>query len=478
MARMGRLLAKTGSWRSLSWALLPAILALAAPLVMGRLGPLFAADANIPSPDVETAAERGYRWLTTKPYIPIAHDQDVFDDLWRVWEEPLRTKAAKATVEERRKMAFSRYGLTESPNLPGPVAMQYVDAGHGGWAINCLSCHGGKVLGKSMPGLPNSHYAMQTFSDEVRMIKARQGKLSAIELAAASFPMGNSNGTTNAVMFGVALGFLRDENLNMRPADALPSFVHHDMDAPPWWNVKKKTYLYIDGFAPKSHRSLMQFLLVPQNDAAKFREWENDFKDLYAWIESLEPPKYPFEINHALADKGRAIFEWNCSSCHGTYGEKWTYPNKLVPIEEVGTDRVRLDALTPVQRYGYQVSWFGALDDKKVVTDPGGYVAPPLDGIWASAPYLHNGAVPTLWHLFHADQRPTVWQRSEDGYDQEKIGLEVTTMTELPRAATTGRDKRRYFDTRLFGKSSEGHTFPEALDEPEKQAVIEYLKTL
>ena len=98
--------------------------------------------------------------------------------------------------------------------------------------------------------------------------------------------MGNSNGTTNAVMFGVALGFLRDENLNMRPADALPSFVHHDMDAPPWWNVKKKTYLYIDGFAPKSHRSLMQFLLVPQNDAAKFREWENDFKDLYAWIES------------------------------------------------------------------------------------------------------------------------------------------------------------------------------------------------
>jgi hypothetical protein len=334
------------------------------------------------------------------------------------------------------------------------------------------------VLGKSMPGLPNSHFAMQTFNDEVRMIKARQGKLTAFELAAAPFPMGNSNGTTNAVMFGVALGFLRDENLNMRPADSAPSFTHHDMDAPPWWNVKKKTYLYIDGFAPKSHRSLMQFLLVPQNDAAKFREWEADFKDLYAWIESLEPPKYPFEIDHALAGKGRAIFEQNCSSCHGTYGEKWTYPNKLVPIEEVGTDRVRLDSLSPEQRYGYQLSWFGQLDDKKVVTNPGGYVAPPLDGIWASAPYLHNGAVPTLWHLFHESERPVVWQRTEDGYDQQKVGLEVTTMTDLPATATTGRDKRRYFDTRLFGKSSGGHTFPEALDEPEKQAVIEYLKTL
>ena len=86
--------------------------------------------------------------------------------------------------------------------------------------------------------------------------------------------------------------------------------------------------------------------------------------------------------------------------------------------------------------------------------------------------------MPTLWHLFHADARPVVWQRSEDGYDQEKTGLEVTTMTELPVTAITGREKRRYFDTRLFGKSSEGHTFPEALDEPEKQAVIEYLKTL
>ncbi len=222
----------------------------------------------------------------------------------------------------------------------------------------------------------------------------------------------------------------------------------------------------------------MQFLLVPQNDGAKFREWEADFKDLYAWIESLEPPKYPFEINHGLADKGRAIFEQNCGSCHGTYGEKWTYPNKLVAIEEVGTDRVRLDALSPEQRYGYQLSWFGQLDDKKVVTNPGGYVAPPLDGIWASAPYLHNGSVPTLWHLFHSDDRPVVWQRTEDGYDQDKVGLEVTTMSELPATAKTGRDKRRYFDTRLFGKSSVGHTFPDALDEPEKQAVMEYLKTL
>jgi hypothetical protein len=449
--------------------------ALVAVVLLGP-GPAAAADASDSA--AETAAQRGYQYLTTKSYIPVAHDQEVFDNLWRLWEEPLRSQAAKATVEERRHMAFSRYGLTASPDHAGPVPMQYVDAGHGGWSINCLACHGGKVLGRAIPGLPNSHFAMQTFTDEVRSLKVKQGKLSAIELATAPFPMGNSNGTTNAVMFGVALGFLRDENLNMRVPDAAPEFVHHDMDAPPWWNVKKKTYLYIDGFAPKSHRALMQFLLVPQNDAAKFQAWEDDFKDLYAWIESLEPPKYPWPLNQDLASQGRVLFEQTCSRCHGTYGEQWTYPNKLVPIDEVGTDRVRLDALSPIQRAGYELSWFGQLDDKKVIPDPGGYVAPPLDGIWASAPYLHNGAVPTLWHLFHADNRPVVWQRSEDGYDADKVGLEVTTMDGLPAGTTDPKQKRRYFDTRLFGKSSQGHTFPEEFNEAEKQAVIEYLKTL
>ena len=228
-----------------TWLLAIVIVALAL-----RSRPVSAGDASVPAS--ETAAQRGYRNLTTKVYLPTAHDQSVFDDLWKIWEEPLRNQAAKATVEERRRMAFSRYGLTESPDRAGPVAMQYVDDGHGGWVMNCLSCHGGKVLGKSIPGLPNSHFAMQTFSDEVRSVKAKQGKLSALELAAAPFPMGSSNGTTNAVMFGVALGFLRDENLNLRVPDAQPTFVHHDMDAPPWWNVKKKTYLYIDGFAPRA----------------------------------------------------------------------------------------------------------------------------------------------------------------------------------------------------------------------------------
>ena len=397
----------------------------------------------------ETPAQRGYRLLTTKAYLPADFDQDIFDELWKVWEEPARTIAGKSTPAERRKMAFSRYGLTEAPEGDRATAMQYVDDGKKGWVMNCMACHGGKVEGRAIPGLPNSHYAMQTLADEVRSVKLKQGKLSPLEVAAAAFPMGGSNGTTNAVMFGVALGYLRDEDLNVRIPQGPPPFVHHDMDAPPWWNVKKKTYLYMDGFSPKSHRALMQFLMIPQNGPENFRKWEADFKDIYAWIESLEAAKISaYAIDQDLAAKGHKIFDQSCSRCHGTYGEKWTYPNKMVPIDEVGTDRVRLDALTVPQRMGYERNWFNSYGEKKVVGDPDGYIAPPLDGVWASAPYLHNGSVPTLWHLFHASERPVVWQRTEDGYDQQKVGLEVTTMQDLPADV-----KRRQAEASLFRHS-------------------------
>src|SRR3954463_11088167 len=77
-------------------------------------------------PAEETPAQRGYRLLTTKTYLSPDFDQDVFDDLWRTWEEPLRSQAERATREERRRMAFSRYGLTPAPGSQGPGSLQYV----------------------------------------------------------------------------------------------------------------------------------------------------------------------------------------------------------------------------------------------------------------------------------------------------------------------------------------------------------------
>jgi hypothetical protein len=139
---------------------------------------------------------------------------------------------------------------------------------------------------------------------------------------------------------------------------------------------------------------------------------------------------------------------------------------------------MRLQATTVEGRRQYHESWFGDYGHKDTILDPGGYVAPPLDGIWASAPYLHNGSVPTLWHLLHPQERPAIWLRTEDGYDRQRVGLDVETFEKPPADVTTDAQRRRYFSTRRPGKSAAGHNYPDELSEAEKRAVLEYLKTL
>lgn len=430
--------------------------------------------------DESASAQRGWRLLRTAQYLPPDFDQQVFDELWKVWPEPDRSAAAKAGPEERRRMTFSRYGLMEPPdgNGTGP-ALGYVDNGQGGWVMNCLACHGGKVAGRVIPGLPNSHYALHSLSDDVRLTKLRQfRKPGHMDLAALQMPLGTTHGTTNSVIFGVVLGSLRDRDMRVDRSRPVPPQLHHDMDAPPFWNVKKKKSLYADGFAPKNHRVLMQFLLLPSNGPDRLSQWEEDYRSILAWIESVEAPRYPFEINQPLAERGRVVFEHHCARCHGTYGPDAKYEQPVIPLDEIGTDPARLNGLTPEHRQWMKDGWMSHYGADPVETHPKGYVAPPLDGIWASAPYFHNGSVPTLWHVLHPAQRPVVWKRTEDGYDQQRVGLDIEELGDVPESVTLPFDRRRYFDTRSTGKSAAGHLFPEQLREDEKQAVLEYLKTL
>jgi len=454
-----------------------------------------AVDAENPA---ETPAERGYRLLTTKSYLPPDFDQEVFDELWRTWEEPLRTHAERATPEVRRRMAFARYGLSERPGEDGGKPLQYVVDERGNWVMNCFACHGGEVAGQVVPGAPNTHFALQTLTEDVRRTKLRLDKpLGRMDVASTVIPLGGTVGTTNAVMFGVVLLNYRDAALNVHADRPAPKLRHHDMDAPPWWHYHKRKQIYIDGFAPKGHRALMQFLLVRENGPEKFHQWEDDFRQIEAYLNSLRPPKYPFEIDEKLAEEGRIVFNQNCARCHGRYDEQASYPSRMVSLEEIGTDPVRYAALTAEHRRRYGQSWFAEGElRQRVVDQPKGYVAPPLDGVWASAPYLHSGSVPTLWHLLHPDQRPQVWRRNDQapddekqvkttrssrstaGYDRRRVGLAVDTLDEVPQSITVAAQMRQYFDTRRYGKSASGHLYPDRLSEPQKRAVLEYLKTL
>jgi mono/diheme cytochrome c family protein len=429
----------------------------------------------------ETPAERGFRLLTEKPYLTPDFDQEVFDKLYTVWPRELRKQAEQMTPEERRRIAFERYGLDEFPGRARRTALQYAPSPDGGWTMTCLACHTGRVAGRVILGAPNTWYALQTLTEEVRTVKYSLGKKFAhMDNASLVYPLGDTIGTTNAVMFGQILLTYRDPDLTFRKDRELPNFVHHDVDAIPWWHYKRKTRLYVDGFAPKSARALMQFLLIPRNGPDRFAEWESDYRDIEAWISSIEAPQYPWPVDKELAKRGETLFTRNCAECHGTYGPQGKWPEKIVPLETVDTDPVRLQALTVAGRQKYEASWFCDFGRRTTIDDPGGYVAPPLDGVWASAPYLHNGSVPTLDDLLRSESRPKIWHRSSpDDYDRNRVGFAVERLDELPaQIKDDPRERRRYFDTRLSGKSARGHTFGDHLTDDERRAVIEYLKTL
>ncbi|MFO1065469.1 MAG: c-type cytochrome [Pirellulales bacterium] len=418
------------------------------------------------------AAQRGYRFLTEKSYLPADLDDDV--------RQELEKRFLESHVGAGSPEVLRHYGLTVRPSDLLDRPLQYVVDEQRRWVMNCFACHGGTVYGQTYPGAPNSEYQLQTLTEDVRAAKLRLGKpLGHMDLGSMFMPLGNTVGTTNAVMFGVALMNYRDEDLNVHTLRSAPRMVHHDMDPPAWWLFHRKRRIYIDGFAEKGARGLMQFMLVRENGPDKFREWEPDFEDVYAFIESLRPPKYPFAIDAPLAERGRVVFEANCSRCHGSYGAESRYPEKLIDIDEIGTDRVRLDSLTPSHRSGYGRSWFAYYGKQETWSDPAGYMAPPLDGVWASAPYLHNGSIPTLWHVLHPESRPKVWHRKDVACDQLKVGFQIDSFDELPSEAMKNNQVRRnYFDTTQFGKSNVGHDFAEVLTEDERAAVLEYLKTL
>jgi mono/diheme cytochrome c family protein len=426
--------------------------------------------------------ERGRHLLLDKPYLPSDFDQEVFDTLWTAWEEPLRSRAEKSDLATRRRMAMERYGLVPHPDDPSR-SLQYVVDGQDRWTMSCLACHQGQVRGVAVPGVPNSNYALETLTEDVRAVKLRLGKtLGHMDVGSMFIPLGTTVGTTNAVIFGAALMRHREPDLSIVHKPPRFDYLHHDMDAPPWWHYRKRKSLYVDGFAPKGHRMLMQFLLVEQNGPEKFREWEDEFREIERWIESLEAPKWNGPIDASLAARGEEVFRVTCAECHGTYGPSGSYPERVVPIEDVGTDRARLDSLTPPERRALNDSWFGHFGkdaaDLRGREASIGYVAPPLDGVWATAPYFHNGSVPTLWHVLNTSERPVVWRRTATGYDDTRVGLEVESFSEVPADVRRSSERRHYFDTRRPGKSAAGHDFADVLSAEEKRDLLEYLKTL
>jgi mono/diheme cytochrome c family protein len=241
--------------------------------------------------------------------------------------------------------------------------------------------------------------------------------------------------------------------------------------------------MYYDGRTNASSvRTNMQFLLGEKR-LDELKALEPTFRDVQAFLKSIEPPRYPFPIDQDKAQHGRLVFEKTCARCHGTYGPGGHYPNKIVALDVIGTDPARSLGLSDRLVAHYNSTWLGAIHPVNVKRE--GYQAPPLDGIWATAPYLHNGSVPTLHALLSSSTRPQRFTRPPstdfEHYDTTHVGWKFTEVTVEERESTARRSPfqaRFIVDTGRFGLSNRGHTFGDRLSEDQRLEVIEYLKTL
>jgi cytochrome c2 len=253
------------------------------------------------------------------------------------------------------------------------------------------------------------------------------------------------------------------------PAGVVPT------DVPAWWLLKKKNAMFYNGFGRGDFgRFLMASNLLTVNDTAESREVDSHFNDVLAYILSIQAPKYPRMVDPQLVAKGEKLFGKNCARCHGEYGKKNTYPNLLIPASVIQTDSLLYSSnySTPQFINWFNKSWFTTGDHPAQLVPFRGYIAPPLDGVWVTAPYLHNGSVPTLEALLNSAARPAYWSRnfSKPVYDYVQVGWQYETRP--------GAGDNTVYNTTLPGYSNSGHYFGDVLSDTERKAVIEYLKTL
>lgn len=386
-------------------------------------------------------------------------------NLWVAWGTPPPASDQDFWAEARR-----RYGMVETPYDNGglPAGMRREGSGI---AFECMLCHTGRIAGTTVIGAANGTIDLESFFDDLQ----RMNEL-APSLGLPSLPIPfDLDGFTFAAGAHDAFG------LGFRLVGPLAAGLHTEFGAqrpPAWWLLKHKQRVYLDGSGDASGHNTMAATLVafgitPDQIAAR----DEDFVDIAHYIRSLQPPCWTLSaLDAEKVARGREVFDRTCASCHGVHtGQAAQFPNMVVDRSVVGTDPVRAERFGADEAQRLNGSWFG----NPPFTPTGGYLAQPLTGIWARAPYFHNGSVPDLLGVLDPSQRPVRWRRigSEiEDYDPERVGLRYKEIAVAPDPSTQGG--RLVYDTTRESMSDTGHTYGAALSAAERSDVLEYLRSL
>ncbi len=279
-------------------------------------------------------------------------------------------------------------------------------------------------------------------------------------------------------------------------------------------------------------------LTGPEREQFRSSVLTENLHALEQWVAQLKAPAWPErelgEIDTSKLARGRELFIEHCQGCHGGMPYRFTAAEEnragrrlldvqMIDQKKLGTDPKMLEnfygpsaltgvlasklggaaeqhagsvlgfviegvvkrdfddrGLSPTRRAEYTGFRFrpDGTPEKPWQGAPA-YKAGPLAGIWATAPYLHNGSVPTLYDLLSPEgERPTVFWVGSRELDPVKVGF-LSSAADLSESE---RARLSRFDTTRLGNSNKGHVFPDpsraSLNHNDRLALIEFIKTL
>ena len=437
---------------------------------------------------------------------------------YKLWENPLSSELIRATlgVGEDSVTIAERQGR----NAAMPYQLNAFTTSDGVEVVNanCLQCHAGFFNGELAIGLGNAALDFTGDATDAGGTAIPDELLSSMGLTEPEIAQFQKL----SHRFAIIGPYIAMRTIGHNPAEllAIRLMLHHDRetlawsdeplaettlvdsegkvieeavftsDPPPWWRAHKKNALFYNGMARGDHLgSMMLATSICVDTVEEAQHIDQYFVDMQAYIRSLRAPTYPFDIDATLAKEGESIFIKDCAGCHGTYAEDEadeTYPNLLIPLEVIGTDPVVANGgviHAPELVTWYNASFYGQVtrfEPRDEASGVVGYVAPPLDGVWATGPFLHNGSVPTIAQVLDSHSRPAVWRRTDfdtRNFDQESLGWPHEAL-DYRQAEAPEAERKTIYDTGYWSQSNAGHTFGDHLSPAERRAVLEYLKTL
>lgn len=562
------------------------------PATCGELRALHAEGDRLLRGDGESGA--GWQFSGDHPTSLWSVPASAFNALWLRWGLLQRPADFDALVAERygtplsgRRNPYPKPG--EDPNRTNggsgqlPMALTQTRNADGSWTgqigITCAICHGGQVgTAADGPGL-GPLFGNNGLAD-VNLLLTELGSASnGFALMSLNRVRGSGN-ITNFQLFGLLTLFDFRTTLPgmvLNPQLWLSGNTGSE-DPPNWWNLGHRPAKFYDaGMSSDSTRIELSWFM-PGAATPGFQEgydWILDHE--YAantWMLGLRSPAYPLPVDTRLARKGAAYFHkldlWHprrrnpvppppvkgngsCASCHGAYAPRYAKSRKylasplltgmagnVTPIDVIRTDPARMLGNDEAVEQAAEVSWFtyygqeGCAEEYNLI----GYLAQPLYGVWASAPYFHNGSVPDVWGVLKSSDRPAFWRRLSKparagvvmgyetdlarGYDAARMGWRhdalscgapgvtpylacdpadpfatplvqaqlsilfangslawnILGTTLSPTLTNAQIEDRKIYNTRMYSQANGGHEFSDVLTDQERLAIIEYLKTL